>query len=71
MRKFRLLGEERSAELTLMFERSASGSDGAVAEHFSINTTELIPGEYGLEIEIEDRHGGGRTSAVRNFSLVD
>jgi hypothetical protein len=66
-----LLGQERKTEMTLRFDRTAEGSSGTVAEHFTINSSELIPGSYELKIEILDWASRRRVSASRNFKLVD
>ncbi len=71
MEKFRLLGQERGTELTMTFERVSTAESEVVAEHFTINASELIPGLYRLEIEVRDRRNNSRASSVRNFRLVE
>ncbi len=71
LEKFRMLGQERGTELTMEFERSPTTDDFVVAEFFSINTAELLPGSYLLRIEVKDKLNGSRATAERNFRLVD
>ncbi len=59
------------SKLTMTFERVSTAESEVVAEHFTINASELIPGLYRLEIEIRDSQNNSRASSVRNFRLVD
>ena len=71
LEKFRLMGQERGVELTMQFERAPKKVGPVVVESFSIDTRELIPGEYKLVVVIEDGNGGALAGAQRNFRLVD
>ena len=71
LEKFRLLGQERGIELTMEFERTYTADSLAVVESFTINTSELIPGNYLLIIVIKDKLSGDRIGVQREFKLVD
>lgn len=49
-------GKKRSASLSLTFHRNPPGSTGVVAEHFTIDPSELVPGNYSLLIEVLDNN---------------
>ena len=49
-------GKKRAASLSLTFNRNPEGSTGVVAEHFTIDTSELVPGNYNLLIEVLDNN---------------
>ena len=48
-------GQPRTS-LTLSFDRYPSKARGPFAEHFNIDTSELVPGRYQLQIEIRDNN---------------
>jgi len=58
--------KKRAASLSLTFNRNPSGSTGAVAEHFTIDPSELVPGNYNLLIEVLDNNSR-RTSLTGCF----
>jgi len=47
-------GKKKGKRLTLSFQRQVPEQSGPVAEHFEIDTSELLPGNYGLQLEIAD-----------------
>jgi len=49
-------GKKRSASLSLTFHRNPPGSTGVVAEHFTIDPSELVPGNYSLLIQVLDNN---------------
>jgi tetratricopeptide (TPR) repeat protein len=49
-------GKKRSASLSLTFHRNPPGSTGVVAEHFTIDPSELVPGSYNLLIQVLDNN---------------
>jgi len=46
--------KKSSASLRMTFNRQVPGTDGPVAEHFTVDPSELVPGNYSLFIEVLD-----------------
>jgi len=66
-RLFRRKKPRRS--LTLSFDRYPSEGSGPVAEHFNIDTSNLVPGSYHLTIEVRDKNSRHRGIVLSNFEL--
>jgi len=65
------LGGKRAGSLTLTFEREPPGSSGTVVEHFTIDTSLLVPGRYRLNIEILDKSSGRKQQSGCFFELEE
>ena len=57
--------------LTLSFERHPETASGPVPEHFTVDTSELPPGDYSLVIGITDRGSGETVKRGCVFKLVE
>jgi hypothetical protein len=62
-------GKKSSGSLTLSFEREPAELSGPVAEHFTIDTSLLVPGSYRLKIEVFDRSTGEKKNTGCFFEL--
>ena len=62
-------GKKPARSLTLTFDRSPLETTGPVAEHFDINTSNLVPGSYRLAIEVRDKNSRHRGIVLTNFEL--
>jgi len=62
LQKINPWNEKSLASLRLTFNRYPPENAGTVAEHFTIDTSELVPGSYSLLIEVLDTNG--RESAM-------
>ena len=63
-------GEEKAKSLTLTFQRQPSEQSGPVAEHFEIDTSELLPGNYSLQLEIVDNSSKAKKEVTWYFDLA-
>jgi len=64
-------GKKSTSSLSLTFHRNPPGNAGVVAENFTIDTAELVPGNYSLLIEVLDN--STRRTALTGcfFDLVE
>lgn len=58
-----------SGSLILSFDRNYEVTKGPVAEHFTIDTSQLVPGAYGLKCEIIDTNTGQKRQVSSFFEL--
>jgi len=64
-----LVKGEKSGSLTLAFERQPEEAEGPVAEHFTVDTSPLLPGAYRMKIEVIDSASHQRRQAGCLFEL--
>jgi hypothetical protein len=62
-------GKKRSTSQSLSFQRTPAGSTGTVAESFTIDTSELVPGSYSLFIEATDGNSTQTAQTGCSFEL--
>ena len=68
----RLFGiKQPRTSLTLSFDRYPSEARGPFAEHFNIDTSDLVPGSYNLLIEVIDKNSRQRKKTVCFFELAE
>jgi len=63
-------GRKKAKRLTLTFQRQPAERSGPVAEHFDIDTSELPPGNYSLQLKIIDRSGKAEKEVTWKFDLA-
>lgn len=63
-------GKKKAKSLTLTFQRQPSEQSGPVAEHFEIDTSELLPGNYSLQLEIVDNSSKAKKEVTWYFDLA-
>jgi len=62
-------GKKPRRSLTLSFDREPPEAAGPVAEHFEIDTSNLVPGKYSLVAEVRDNSTGRRRGTGVSFEL--
>jgi len=62
-------GRKSPKSLTLTFDRQPAETTGPVAEHFDIDTAELLPGSYRLDLEVLDDSNGNKKEVTWFFAL--
>jgi GWxTD domain-containing protein len=68
----RLFGSKKPrTSLTLSFDRYLSKARGPFAEHFNIDTSDLVPGSYNLLIEVQDKNSRQSKKTGCFFELAE
>jgi GWxTD domain-containing protein len=70
IKSLKFWGKKQHKSLGLAFERSPSETAGPVPEHFEIDTSNLVPGTYRLQIEVLDSNSGQKNTTVGFFKLT-
>ena len=61
--------ENRSNSRTLSFNREADRKRKVIGEHFTVDTSDMEPGSYQLQLDIEDEVSGERRDVTWYFDL--
>ncbi|MBW7996666.1 MAG: hypothetical protein FVQ81_08905 [Candidatus Glassbacteria bacterium] len=61
---------DRAKSLSFDFQRNAQDPEGRAAEYFDIDSAELTPGRYRLQIRIEDELSGERKEVSWEFTVI-
>ncbi len=66
----RIFGRKKPrTSMTLNFERYPQAAGSRVAEYFTVDTSELVPGRYGLTLRVRDKHDAKTAAVAVKFNL--
>ncbi len=68
----RIFGRKKPlTSLTLNFDRYPQTEGSRVPEHFTIDTSDLVPGKYGLVLRVQDKHSDSKAAVALKFNLSE